>query len=50
MLIQTFAAYTTAALDRKVNAFVARQDVVVRQLHAAMSFGVYMVVVEYESR
>jgi hypothetical protein len=48
--IQTFSAYTTTTLDRKVNEFLARPDVDVRQLHAAMSFGVYMVAVEYDQR
>ncbi len=50
MHITTFAASSTARLDRKVNEFLGRQDVVVRQLHAAMSFGTYMVVVEYDDR
>lgn|GEM_PF-5018727 len=50
MQITTFAASSTARLDRKVNEFLARQDIVVRQLHAAMSLGTYMIVVEYDDR
>ena len=50
MKIKTFAASSTARLDKKVNEFLARQDIVLRQLHPAMSFGTYMVVVEYEER
>jgi hypothetical protein len=48
--IQTFAASTPARLDRKVNAFLAQPDIEVRRLHPAMSFGTYMVVVEYDQR
>jgi hypothetical protein len=50
MRITTFSASTTAKLDRKVNEFLARPDVEVQRLHAAMSFGTYMVVVEYDRR
>ncbi len=49
MQIKTFTASSPARLDKKVNAFLARQDIVVRQLYPAMSFGTHMVVVEYEA-
>lgn len=48
MQIKTFAASSTARLDGRVNEFLARQGIVVRQLYPAISFGTYMVVVEYE--
>jgi hypothetical protein len=50
MEIRTFSASSTRRLDQKVNDFVSRPDVEVRRLHAAMSFGTHMVVVEYDPR
>jgi hypothetical protein len=48
--IRTLAASTTARLDRKVNEFLVRRDIVIRRIHPTMSFGTYMIVVEYEDR
>lgn len=48
MQIKTFSASSAARLDGKVNLFLARTDIVVREVHAAMSFGTYMVVVTYD--
>jgi hypothetical protein len=50
MHIRTLAASTTARLDRKVNEFLARNDIVIRRIHPAMSFGTYVIVVEYDDR